>query len=163
MKWIVQSQTVTLTACTDDMRDADNSKLSHDVVCKSWRPEPDFWTMRTSKHACINSRVEVHVRCVEGALGLGGHVVIGDVRLVARFHHADAVPSVEVFPSGFEVQLRTCVRIVCDCNFISNQIVAHFYIANTGHLRCCLHTPPVGYSRPTSAVNDPSVTNLIEL
>ena len=27
-------------------------------------------------HACVNSRVEVHVRCVEGALGLGGHVVI---------------------------------------------------------------------------------------
>ena len=30
-------------------------------------------------HACINSRVEVHVRCVEGALGLGGHGVIGVV------------------------------------------------------------------------------------
>ena len=35
-----------------------------------------------------HSRVEVHVRCVEGALGLGGHVVIGVARLVARFHHA---------------------------------------------------------------------------
>ena len=45
-------------------------------------------TMRTWDHACINSRVEVHVRCVEGALGFGGHVVIGVVRLVARFHHA---------------------------------------------------------------------------
>ena len=41
--------------------------------------------MRTWDHACINSRVEVHVRFVEGALGLGGHVVIGVVRLVARF------------------------------------------------------------------------------
>ena len=47
------------------------------------------------------SRVEVRVRCVEGALGLGGHVVIGVVRLVARFHHAHAIPSVEFFPSGF--------------------------------------------------------------
>ena len=26
-----------------------------------------------------HSRVEVHVRCVEGVLGLGGHVVIGVV------------------------------------------------------------------------------------
>ena len=44
---------------------------------------------------------EVHVRCVEGALGLGGHVLIGVVRLVARFYHADAIPSVKFFPSGF--------------------------------------------------------------
>ena len=27
----------------------------------------------------VHSRVEVHVRCVEGALGLGGRVVIGVV------------------------------------------------------------------------------------
>ena len=45
--------------------------------------------------------VEVHVRCVEGALGPDGHVVIGVVRLVARFHHTYAMPSVEFFPSGF--------------------------------------------------------------
>ena len=38
-----------------------------------------------------HSRVEVHVRCVEGALDLGGHVVIGVVSL----HYADAIPSVE--------------------------------------------------------------------
>ena len=49
-----------------------------------------------------HSRVEVHVRCVEGALGLGGHLVIGVVRLVARFHHAYAIPSVEFFPCGCE-------------------------------------------------------------
>ena len=41
------------------------------------------------------------MRCVEGALGLGGHVVIGVVRLVTRFHHAYAIPSVEFFLSGF--------------------------------------------------------------
>ena len=57
--------------------------------------------MRTWDHACINSRVEVHVRCVESALGLGGHVVIGVVRLVARFHHADVIPSAEFFPFGY--------------------------------------------------------------
>ena len=49
--------------------------------------------MRTWEHACINSRVEVHVRC--------GHVIIGVVRLVARFLHADAIPSVEFYYSGF--------------------------------------------------------------
>ena len=57
--------------------------------------------MRTWNHACINSRVELHVRSVEGALGLGGHVVIGVVRLVARSHHAYAIPSVEFFPYGY--------------------------------------------------------------
>ena len=57
--------------------------------------------MRTWDHACINSRVEVHVRCVESALGLGGHVVIGVVRLVAWFHLANAIPSVEFFLSVF--------------------------------------------------------------
>ena len=57
--------------------------------------------MRTWDHACINSRVDVHMRCVEGALGLGDHVVIGVVRLVAWFHHADAIPSIEFFPSRF--------------------------------------------------------------
>ena len=49
----------------------------------------------------LMSSVEIHVLCVEGALCLGGHVVIGVVRLVARFHHADAIPSTEFFPSGF--------------------------------------------------------------
>ena len=57
--------------------------------------------MRTWDHSCFNSRVEVHVRCVEGALGLGGHVVIRVVRLVGRFHHADVIPSVEFFPSRY--------------------------------------------------------------
>ena len=98
--------------------------------------------MRTWDHACINSRDEVHVRCMESALGLGGHVVIGVVRLVARFHDADAIPSVEFFPSGFcspigHLLVKLYSVIV---NFICNQIVAHFCIAKTGHLRCCLYT-----------------------
>ena len=73
------------------------------------------------------------MRCVESALGLGGHVVIGVVRLVARFHHADAIPNVEFFPSGL-VRLYSVI-----VNFICSQIIAHFYIAKTGHLRCCLY------------------------
>ena len=68
--------------------------------------------MRTWDHACINSRLEVHVRCVEGALGLGGHVVIGVVRLVARFHHAYAIPSVEFFPYG---NCSPIVHLKSDC------------------------------------------------
>ena len=74
--------------------------------------------MRTWDHACVIHGVEVHVRCVEGALSLGGHVVIGVVRLVARFHHAGAVPSVEFFPSEFIVHLCTCSQTVfCDRQF----------------------------------------------
>ena len=70
-----------------------------------------------------HSRVEVHVRCVEGALGLGGHVVINDVHLVARFHHAYAIsgyfsPIVHLLPDHSVI-----------VNFICNQIVAHFCIA----------------------------------
>ena len=75
-------------------------------------------TMRTWDHARINSRVEIHVRFVESALELGAHVVIGVVRLVARFHHACALPSVEPFPSGIVVQLCTCSQTVfCDRQF----------------------------------------------
>ena len=49
----------------------------------------------------LHSRVDVHVRCVGGALGLGGHVVNGVVRLLARFYHAYSIPNVQFFPSGF--------------------------------------------------------------
>ena len=52
------------------------------------------------------------MRCVEGALGLVGHVVIGVVRLVAQFHHPDAIPSVEFFPSGF---CSPIVHLQSDC------------------------------------------------
>ena len=119
--------------------------------------------MRTWDHACINSRVEVHVRCVEGALGLGGHVVTDVVRLVARFHHACAITKCRVL--SFWILQSNCALVVrlysVIVNVICNQIVAHFHIAKTGHLRCCFYTP-VGYSRPPSAVNDPSVTEEIE-
>ena len=47
--------------------------------------------MRTWDHACVNSRVDVHVLFVKGALRLDGHVVIG---VVLGF-------SAEFFPSEF--------------------------------------------------------------
>ena len=56
------------------------------------------------------------MRCVEGALGLGGHVVIGVVRLVARFHHAE-IPSVEFFP-GF---CSPIVHLQSDCILCDRQ------------------------------------------
>ena len=59
------------------MSDAHESNLSHDVVCNQVcrkRNETNWITART-----FTSRVNVHVRCVEGALGLGGHVVSGVV------------------------------------------------------------------------------------
>ena len=58
-------------------------------------------TNKTNKGTArtFTSRVNVHVLCVEGALGLGGHVVIGVVRVIVQRHHAYAIPSVEFFPS----------------------------------------------------------------
>ena len=47
-----------------------------------------------------HSRVSVHVRCVEGALGLGCHVVSGVGRVIVQRHHADAIPSAEFFPEN---------------------------------------------------------------
>ena len=57
--------------------DAHKSNLSHDVVFKIMTTRTwllDYTHMGSRVH---HSRVEVHVCCVEGALGLGGHVVIG--------------------------------------------------------------------------------------
>ena len=66
----------------------------------------------------LHSRVDEHVRCVEGALGLGGHVVIGVGRVVVHRHHADAVPSVQSFLLDFVVHLCTCGQTVfCDRQF----------------------------------------------
>ena len=52
------------------------------------------------------------MRCAEGALGLGGHVVIGVVRLVAQFHHADVISSVEFFLLVF---CSPIVHLKSDC------------------------------------------------
>ena len=85
----------------DDMRDAHNSNLSHDVVCRSSRPEPDYWTMRTWDHACIVHVLRFMCAVWKVLWVLVVTLSLVSVRLVARFHHADAIPSVEFFPSGF--------------------------------------------------------------
>ena len=58
--------------------------------------DKNLLTKQTGEQRTFTSRVNVHVLCVESALGLGDHVVIGVVSL----HHAYAIPSVEFFPSG---------------------------------------------------------------
>ena len=59
----------------------------------------------------------------------------------ARFHHADAIPSTEFFPLGYCSPIAFVVRLFSVIvNFICSQIVAHFCIAKTGHLRCSLYT-----------------------
>ena len=84
-------------------------------------------------------RVEIHVRCVEGVLGLGGHVVIGVVRLSVSPRMRNTKCRVLSFwillsNSSFVVRLYSVI-----VNFIFSQIVAHFCIAKTGHLRWCLY------------------------
>ena len=58
--------------------------------------EQDYLDKGTKR--MLMSSVEFHVLCVEVGLDLGRHVIIG---VVPRFHHADAIPSTEFFPSGF--------------------------------------------------------------
>ena len=82
--------------------------------CNVWIMTTRTWL--TNKRTA-HSRASVHVRCVDGVLGLGGHVVIGVVLgfttqtqypcwsrchwCRARFQHADAITSTDFFPSGF--------------------------------------------------------------
>ena len=75
-----------------DVRCAHKTDLSHAMRCV----KHDDKNLSTNKRTA-HSRVSFHVRCVEGALSLGGHVVIGVVSL----HHSDVIPNVEFFPSGF--------------------------------------------------------------
>ena len=74
------------------------------------------------------SGVAFHVHCV----GLGCHVVIGVGRLIVKCHHVYVIPSFLL-----DVVVRIYLVIV---NSNCSQIVAHFCIAKTGHLRCCLYT-----------------------
>ena len=77
------------------------------VTTRTWLL--DFAHMGSSVH---HSRVEVHVRCVEGALGLGGHVVIGVVLGVTTQTQYQVQSSSLL---DFVVLLWTCSQTVfCD-------------------------------------------------
>ena len=59
----------------------------------------------------------------------------------ARFHHADAIPSVESFLLDVAVHFCTCSQTVfCDRQILSVANYCTLCIAKTGHLRCCLYT-----------------------
>ena len=101
------------TSCMDEMTCATAQHL--------WAMRCNVWTMTTrtwlTNKRTAHSRVSVLVRCVEGVLGLGGHVVIGVVLgfttqtqypwwsrchwFRVRFHHADVIPRTDFFPSAF--------------------------------------------------------------
>ena len=92
MEWRAQSRRVTLTACMDDMREQNKLEPRCGVQIMTTRT-------RLLDYSHMGSRVHhsrVHVNCVESAQGLGGVV-----RLVARCQNANAIPTVELFPSAF--------------------------------------------------------------
>ena len=79
--------------------------LSQDVVCRSWQPLLDYAHTGSRVHQFTLLKFMCAVWKV--LKGLDGHVVIGVVRLVARFHHSCAIPNVEIF-LDIAVQLCTC-------------------------------------------------------
>ena len=100
-------------------------------------------TMRTWDHACINSRVEVHVRCVgrcSGSWWSRCHWCRASCRSVSpRIRNAKCrVLSFWILWSSCALVVKLYSVIV---NSICNRILAHFYIAKAGHLRCCLYAP----------------------
>ena len=89
-----------------------------------------------------HSRVEVHVRCVEGAM-YGSwwsrcHWCRASCRSVSprRRNTKCRVLSFWILQSNCALVVRLYSVIV---NFICNQIVAYFCIAKACHLRCCLY------------------------
>ena len=102
----------------------------------------------------LMSNVEFHVLCVKVGLDLGCHVVIG---VVLGFTAQTQYQVKSSFLLDFEVHLCTCSQTVfCDRQFICCQIIAHFSIAKTGHLRWSLHSGISELARPESANNGSS-------
>ena len=90
---------------------------------------------------------------------LDSHVVIGVGRVVVHRHHADAIPSVESFLLDFVVYLCTCSQTVfCDRQFQQKPNCCTLFHRENGSFEVLSLHPPVGYNRPPSAVNDPTVT-----
>ena len=88
------------------------------------------------------------MRFVEGALGLGFHVVIGVGRVVVHRHHADAIPNVESFLLDVAVHFCTCSQTVFfDRQFMCSQIIAHFHRENGSFDVLSLHHPSVTADR----------------
>ena len=76
---------------------------------------------------------------------------------LTAFHHTYEILGATFFPSGCCSPIVFCHRLLLSVS----QILAYFTLRKRIFGGVVL-TPPVGYSRPSSAVNDPSVTKLNE-
>ena len=117
----------------------DAHNLSHDVVCRSWRPEPDYWTVRRWDHACI-----IHVLRFMCAVWKVLWVLVVTLSLVSCVLSLGFTTQAQYQVQSsslldFVVQLCTCSQTLY--SVIVNFILLHTCIAKTGHLRCCLYTP----------------------
>ena len=119
-------------------------------------------TELTTKTATPRARSRVHVVLRVDSLYLGFHFVIGVGRLnvqqdgfFRQLHFTTQTQHKVQSSFLLDVVVRLCPVIV---HSICIPNSCKILIAKTGLLRCCLFTPPVGYSRPPSAVNDLSVT-----
>ena len=108
-------------------------------------------------HQVCHVIVGFHVLRVD----LGFHVVIGVGRLtvqqegfIRQLHFTTQTQHQVQSSFVLDVVVRLGPVIV---NSICIPNTCTFHIAKMGLLRCCLYTP-VGYSRPPSAVNDPTAT-----
>ena len=89
-----------------------------------WIMTTRTWLAKRTAH----SRVSVHVRCVEGVLGLGGNVVIG----VVRCHHADVIPSTDFFPSWFCRETSSRVVFILFWDLLTRQMLGDLFLKLTG-------------------------------
>ena len=81
----------------------------------------------------MHTRVSVHVRCVEGVLGLVGHIVIGVVFGVTS--QTSYQVQISFFRVGFVVHFCSCSQTVfCDRQLFAVASLAHFCMAKTGQL-----------------------------
>ena len=118
-------------------------------------------TELTTRTATLRGRSRVHVVLRVDSLDLGFHVVIGVGRLNVQqdgfvrqlhFHHGNATPSAQFFPSGC-----CCPTVSCHRPLNLYPKFLHISHRENGSFEV-VFTHPVGYSRPPSAVHDLSVT-----
>ena len=130
--------------------DANANTLSQCAMCKRWMSVTTAKQRLTTKTATLQARSHVVFRL--DSLDLGNHVSIGVGRL-------------NVQQDGFIRQLFTThTQHQVQSSFILDVVVRHWSVIV--HSVCIpnlwgfVFTPPVGYSRPTSGVNDLSVTKI---
>ena len=119
------------TSCVDEMTCA--TPLSHAMQCVNH----DDKNLANKQENCAH-HVSVFMCAVLKVLW----VLVVTLSLVSCSETPQTQYQVQIsFLLDFVVHFCTCSQIVfCDRQFICSQIVAHFCIAKTGHLRCCLHT-----------------------